>query len=251
MTKWGVILVSTVRCLLFAILAAAFVPAIAIPPPRSGTIEDFLRDVRNGHADAISIPPTSGWLDPSDGTDVTWRTGFADWYQASYSVYGPDYHDTATFPDGVASVEGSAIEVPQGVARDQLIAVAQAASTAGGHGTLHLSDHMELSEITHLEPSPAPPAILAAFVAWLVLSTFAWGAHPGAYATRGAWVWLFTLGVIGPFLYLWKEPAPPRFRPNPRKQPPRAPITALGGFLRASGCAIAAIVVAEAVSSLR
>lgn len=77
MTRWGAFVVGTVRVLLLAALVMAYTPVWLLPSPHGATVDDFLRDVKAGRAAGISIPPTSGWLDPDDDTTVTWRTGFA------------------------------------------------------------------------------------------------------------------------------------------------------------------------------
>lgn len=251
MTRWGVFLVGVVRVSLFAALLMAYVPIWLLPAPHRSTVDDFLRDVDAGRASGISIPPTSGWLDPSDDTTVTWRTGFADWHSAPFTVfYGRDHccgDPSATFAGGTAIVEGKAYDAPSGAARDQLIGVAQEVAAAGGHRAVHIADSTAFDETLHLAPSVNTLMFWADFSIWFLLITVAWGWTPDTYATRAAWVWLFTIGIIGPFLYLWKSPSPPRFRDRSGDQPPSRPISGFGGFLRAAGCAAALTVLTLAL----
>ena len=250
MVKWGGIFVGTVRCVFFAVIAAALIPAFVLPGPRPAGVGDFFHDVRDGRASAILIPPTSGWLDPDDDTTVTWRTGFATWHRAPYSVYGGPYYDNprATLPDGTVTIAGTTINAPSGVVRDQLIAVAREASAAGGHGGISVSEQMQLSDIAHLAPSPVTGVVVTALFAWALLLTFIFTVSPGSYATKWAWVWLFTIGVIGPLLFLWKEPASPYLLRRRGSRPTRAPISGGNGFLRALAWVFALIVLGTVLS---
>jgi hypothetical protein len=197
---WG-----TVRWLMFAVLLVAFGSTVGSLRPRHATASDFLTDVRNGRAADISIPATSGWMDPDENTTVSWRTGYATWHTAPY-------------------VEGQIGPEKAGYVRDQLIGLADAAADQGGRPRPEISMNVPSRHYTFLTPVPA--LRMTATVLWLLLFARMLITGPGAYANRWAWTWLFTIGIVGPLLYLVAESGAPRRRER---------IHGGSGFLQAVG----------------
>jgi len=186
----------------FGLLAATLLTTIGSVHPPKEDFNAFLTDIRYGRAEAVSVPPTSGWLDANEWTNVRWRTGLATWHEATYTgYYSAEPSESATYPGGGMTLGGRYFAVQSGDPRDQIVALTEAVSTSFGQGQVPIATGRLNSIVAASYMDTAGLAI------WLLMFLVMLGRDPDPVATRWGWTWLFTLGMVGPLVYTWIAPS--------------------------------------------
>jgi len=205
------------RWICFLTLVASTLIALPARFPNQTDLDQLFRDVLSGHASSVSIEDLGGQT-PVNDVRVRWKTSMFGWHETNTSplpCLGPQEKFVVQYTDPELTVSGpiggSNCKDADAVMRAYL------QSAAGPRGITVNSYPSHETPGLHVNTSfmyLVAPTALAVITGFLWIATFLGMLftrdHP--YANRWAWLWLFTVGGVGPMLMLWMEPTPLRLR---------------------------------------